>query len=101
MMMMLALLSLSRPTTHDHFQVAISMKLTSAVQPVERRESMMSQTSETEDGAVSEFDPEAVVVPVPAQQDRDLAKPRLKGRKFTVMPPQSRDSDLSGLCSIM
>ena len=77
-------------------QVNISMKLTSSVVP-ERTERTVSVASEEE----GEFDPEAVVVPPGSQEERDLAKPRLQGRRFTVMPPQSRDSDLSGLCSIM
>jgi len=77
-------------------QVNISMKLTSSVVP-ERMERTVSVASEEE----GEFDPEAVVVVAPSQEARDLAKPRLKGRRFTVMPQQSKDADLSGLCSIM
>jgi len=80
-------------------KVNISMKLTSSV-PVERRESVLSQPSDSEE-ASTEFDIEAVVVPVKTQEQLDAAKPRLKGKKFTVMPPMTKDSDLSGLCSIM
>ena len=75
------------------------MKLTSSV-PVERRESVLSQPSDSEE-ASTEFDVDAVVVPVKTQEQLDVAKPRLKGKKFTVMPPMTKDSDLSGLCSIM
>jgi len=80
-------------------KVNISMKLTSSV-PVERRESVLSQPSDSEE-ACTEFDVDAVVVPVKTQEQLDVAKPRLKGKKFTVMPPMTKDSDLSGLCSIM
>jgi len=80
-------------------KVNISMKLTSSV-PVERRESVLSQPSDSEE-ASTEFDVDAVVVPVKTQEQLDVAKPRLKGKKFTVMPPMTKDSDLSGLCSIM
>jgi len=79
-------------------KVNISMKLTSSV-PVERRESVLSQPSDSEEA--SEFDADAVIVPLKTQEELDAAKPRLKGKKFTVMPPMAKDSDLSGLCSIM
>jgi len=79
-------------------KVNISMKLTSSA-PVERRESVLSQPSDSEEA--TEFDVDAVIVPVKTQEQLDAAKPRLKGKKFTVMPPQTKDSDLSGLCSIM
>jgi len=79
-------------------KVNISMKLTSQV-PVERRESVLSQPSDSEEA--TEFDVDAVIVPVKTQEQLDAAKPRLKGKKFTVMPPMTKDSDLSGLCSIM
>merc|ERR1719348_2077172 len=79
-------------------KVNISMKLTSSV-PVERRESVLSQPSDSEEA--SEFDVDAVIVPVKTQEQLDAAKPRLKGKKFTVMPPMTKDSDLPGLCSIM
>merc|ERR1711990_306676 len=79
-------------------KVNISMKLTSSA-PVERRESVLSQPSDSEEA--TEFDVDAVIVPVKTQEQLDSAKPRLKGKKFTVMPPQTKDSDLSGLCSIM
>merc|ERR1711990_1368430 len=79
-------------------KVNISMKLTSSA-PVERRESVLSQPSDSEEA--TEFDVDAVIVPVKTQEQLDAAKPRLKGKKFTVMPPMTKDSDLSGLCSIM
>merc|ERR1712032_740715 len=79
-------------------KVNISMKLTSSV-PVERRASALSQPSDSEEA--TEFDVDAVVVPVKTQEQLDAAKPRLRGKKFTVMPPMTKDSDLSGLCSIM
>merc|ERR1712184_84979 len=79
-------------------KVNISMKLTSQV-PVERRESVLSQPSDSEEA--SEFDADAVIVPVKTQEELDAAKPRLRGKKFTVMPPMTKDNDLSGLCSIM
>merc|ERR1719384_2937935 len=73
-------------------KVNISMKLTSSV-PVERRESVLSQPSDSEE--TSEFDADAVIVPVKTQEELDAAKPRLRGKKFTVMPPMTKDSDLS------
>merc|ERR1719242_364377 len=79
-------------------KVNISMKLTSSV-PVERRESVLSQPSDSEE--TSEFDADAVIVPAKTQEELDAAKPRLRGKKFTVMPPMTKDNDLSGLCSIM
>ena len=69
-----------------------------APSPAERRESVLSQTSEEEE---SEFDSEAIIVPPRPQEERDAAKPKLRGRKLDVWPPQQRDSELSGLCSIM
>merc|ERR1712214_181477 len=80
-------------------KVNISIKLTSSV-PVERRESVLSQPSDSEE-AGSEFAPDAVIVAPKSKEELDAAKPRLKGKKFTVMPPMNKDSDLSGLCSIM
>ena len=74
------------------------MKLTSSA-PVERRESVLSQPSDSEES--TEFDADAVIVPVKTQEQLDAAKPRLRGKKFTVMPPMTKDGDLSGLCSIM
>ena len=59
---------------------------------------MMSSQSETEE---TEFDPDAITVPAPSEDTLDSQKPRLKGKKFCVMPPRNLDSDLSGLCSIM
>merc|ERR1712218_557497 len=66
-------------------KVNISMKLTSSV-PVERRESVLSQPSDSEEVG-SEFDPDAVIVAPKSKEELDAAKPRLKGKKFTVMPP--------------
>ena len=74
------------------------MKINSSMVPLERRESMMSSQSETEE---TEFDPDAITVPAPSEDTLDSQKPRLKGKKFCVMPPRNLDSDLSGLCSIM
>merc|ERR1719384_2776210 len=71
-------------------KVNISMKLTSSV-PVERRESVLSQPSDSEE-AGSEFDPDAVIVAPKSKEELDAAKPRLKGKKFTVMPPMNKDS---------
>merc|ERR1712048_190788 len=65
-------------------KVNISMKLTSSV-PVERRESVLSQPSDSEE-AGSEFDSDAVIVAPKSKEELDAAKPRLKGKKFTVMP---------------
>ncbi len=45
-----------------------------------------------------EFDPDGVRQPkTPGLPE----KPRLEGRKFTELPLKSKDSELSGLCSIM
>ncbi len=77
----------------------IKLSITSQVTPVERRESVLSQ-SEEEDAA-TEFDAEAIIVPPLPAEEREAAKPKLRGRKLTVFPPQSKDSELSGLCSIM
>jgi len=79
-------------------KVDIKMSFTSKPEPVERRESMMSSQSEQEE---TEFDPEAVIVPAPTDEAKDIQKPRLKGRRLTVMPARDMDTDLSGLCSIM
>ena len=78
----------------------IKLSITSQVTPVERRESVLSQQSEEEETA-SEFDPEAIIVPPRTAEERDAAKPKLRGRKLNVYPPQNKDSDLSGLCSVM
>jgi hypothetical protein len=78
--------------------VDIKLSITSQVAPVERRESSVSQAEEEE---ASEFDPEAIVVPPRPLEEREAAKPKLRGRKLTVFPPQVKDSELSGLCSIM
>lgn len=74
------------------------MKINSSMIELERRESMMSSKSDIEE---SEFDADAIVVPPPSEDVLDAQKPRLKGKKCTVMPPRNLDSDLSGLCSIM
>merc|ERR1712037_871187 len=59
-------------------KVNISMKLTSSV-PVERRESVLSQPSDSEE-AGSEFDPDAVIVAAKSKEELDAANPRLKGK---------------------
>jgi len=74
------------------------MKINSTMVELERRESMMSSKSDIEE---SEFDPDAITVPPPSEEVLDAQKPRLKGKKFSVIPPRNLDSDLSGLCSIM
>lgn len=79
-------------------KVNINIKINSSA-PLERRESLMSVPSENEEG--SEFDKEAVVVEGPTQEEIDLAKPRMKGKKFTAFPAMNKDNELSGLCSIM
>jgi len=89
--------SLSAPVVAQP-KVEIKMKINSSMVPLERRESMMSSQSETEE---TEFDPDAITVPAPSADTLDSQKPRLKGKKFCVMPPRNLDSDLSGLCSIM
>jgi len=89
--------SLTAPVVNQA-KVNINITINSSV-PVERRESLLSQPSENEES--SEFDVEAVVVPSKSQDEMDLSKPRMKGKKFTIFPPAPKDSDLSGLCSIM
>ena len=74
------------------------MKINSSMVPVERRESMMSSQSDAEE---TEFDSDAIIVPAPTEEVKEGQKPRLKGKKFCVMPSRNLDSDLSGLCSIM
>ena len=77
------------------------MKLTSTAEPLERRESQLSQPSESDEQA-SEFDVDAVVIPATkTQEEKDLAKPRLRGRVFKEYPPMPKGGELSGLCSIM
>ena len=49
----------------------------------------------------SEFDSDAIIVPPLSEDQMDEAKPRLKGKKLTTWPPMKKDSELSGLCSIM
>jgi len=89
--------SLSAPVVAQQ-KVEIKMKINSSMVPLERRESMMSSKSDAEE---SEFDQDAITVPAPSQDTLDIQKPRLKGKKFSVIPPRNLDSDLSGLCSIM
>lgn len=79
-------------------KVDIKLSFTSKPEPVERMESVASAKSEQED---SEFDSEAIVVPAPTEEEKDLQKPRLRGKRFIPVPPKNSDSDLSGLCSIM
>merc|ERR1712059_25528 len=79
-------------------KVDIKMSFTSRPEPLERRESVMSSKSESEE---SEFDVEAIIVPSPSEEEKHEQKPRLKGKKFIVMPARQLDTDLSGLCSIM
>merc|ERR1712037_464698 len=71
----------------------IKFNITTKVEKLERRESVIS-TSED-----SEFDVDAVVQQGNPEQDE--LKPKLKGRALTVLPPQNKDSEMSGLCSIM
>ena len=83
-----------------HPQVNIKLTTSTVQQPLERRESLQSQPSETD--LASEYDSEAVKPKrMKTQEELDLVKPRLKGKRFTEYPPISRDTDLSGLCSIM
>ena len=78
------------------------------VEKLERRESMISNQSEGErssssgaggGGAESEFDADAIVQE--ARPELEDYKPKLKGRKFDVLPMQNKDTELSSLCSIM
>lgn len=89
--------SLSAPVVAQQ-KVEIKMKINSSMVPLERRESMMSSKSDAEE---TEFDQDAITVPAPSEDVLDGQKPRLKSKKFCVMPPRNLDSDLSGLCSIM
>lgn len=89
--------SLSAPVVAQQ-KVEIKMKINSSMVPFERRESMMSSQSEAEE---TEFDADAIIVPAPSEDVLESQKPKLKGKKFCVMPPRNLDSDLSGLCSIM
>ncbi len=57
---------------------------------------MSTQSTASED---SEFDADAVVQP--AKPEQAEMKPKFNGRTLTVMPPQKKDSEISGLCSIM
>ena len=68
------------------------------VERLERRESTVS-TSESESASSSEFDADAVVQE--ARPELAERKPKLKGRALTVLPAQNKDSEMSGLCSIM
>lgn len=79
-------------------KVDIKLSITSQVEPLERRESVLSQ-SEEED--TTEFDSEAIVVPPRPLEEREAAKPKLQGRKLTNYPPLNKDSELSGLCALM
>jgi len=81
-------------------KVEIKLKINSAMKPAERLDSSLSTpgTAEAED---SEFDPDAIVTKPPSQDVLDAQKPRMRGKKFQVWPPTSKDQDLSGLCSIM
>ena len=73
---------------------------------LERRESVMS-TQSTEDGnagasaagAESDLDKDGIVQE--ATRDWAADKPRLAGKKLTVMPPRDKDHDESSLCAIM
>ena len=77
-------------------KASIKINITTQVEKLERRESVLStQSSESE----SEFDPDAIVQE--AKEGQEDLKPRLKGKKLTVFPPQEKDKELSGLCSIM
>merc|ERR1711864_65548 len=73
-------------------KVDIKMSFTSRPEPLERRESVMSSKSESEE---SEFDVEAIIVPSPSEEEKHEQKPRLKGKKFIVMPARQLDTDLS------
>jgi len=93
-------LTTSPPCFFLFAQVDIKLSITSQVapSPVERRESVLSQASSEEE---TEFDSEAIIVPPRSPEEREAAKPKLSGRKLTVYPMSNKDSELSGLCSIM
>jgi len=82
----------------------ITINITSQVDKVQRSESVISNASfsevKEEDSVEDEFDYEAVKQ-APSRPDWLDAKPHTKGRRFTEFPAARKDSDVSGLCSIM
>jgi len=92
---------LQAPVLVPQPKVEIKVSLTSNPQ-VERRESNISLDESVESTEDSEFDAEAIVLHSKrTDEEREALKPRLKGRKLTVLPPVNKDTDMSGLCSIM
>merc|ERR1740128_820626 len=92
---------LQAPVLVPQPKVDIKVSLTSNPQ-VERRESNISLDESVESTEDSEFDSEATVLHSKlTEEEREALKPRLKGRKLTVLPPVNKDTDMSGLCSIM
>ena len=75
----------------------IKVKINSQMKQVERMDSSLLSP----DAEDSEFDHDAIVTPKVEQEVLDTQKPRMKGRKFQVWPPTTKDKELSGLCSIM
>ena len=82
------------PTQSNQIKFNITSKI-----DLERRESVVSSQSESED---SEFDPDGVIQESKlTAEEKEAQKPKFKGKNFVVMPPQNKDTDVSGLCSIM
>jgi hypothetical protein len=79
-------------------KTSIRINITSQVEKVE-----LAQGEATEGTVQTEFDMDAVVQGVQGDltEEQLEAKPKLKGRKLMVLPPQSKDSDMSSLCVIM
>ena len=61
----------------------------------------MAAPAEAGAAPAEEEEEEVPLIPAPPDDAALANKPRLRGRKLTVLPPKSRGNELSGLCSIM
>lgn len=82
------------PSVPNRIKINISKPILSKPSDETEDESDKASESEHEDQAsVSEH--------VPAGEEPVVSKPKLVGRKLTVLPPKVRGTETSGLCSIM
>ena len=76
-------------------KVGIKFNIKSTMKTLDSSDSTPTEEEE------SEFDKDAIVVPGPDQEARNIKKPRMKGKRFAEWPVINADKDQSALCSIM
>ena len=91
--------NISAPAVTGGIKINITSKVEVTKPALDRQESTASGGTVGPAEDDPEFDKDAIIVPRSA--DWEERKPKMKGKKFQDIPMTNKDSELSGLCSIM